>query len=412
MPRTLDVYLDQALAGHLVQDDSGQMTFRYDPDWLSNPAAAPLSCSLPLREAAFSQKECRGFFNGALPEEGNRKTIARILQISDKNDFAMLERIGGECAGAVMFVPEGSTPPIPDHAYRTLSDDELAEILRTLDRRPLLAGEKGIRLSLAGVQDKIAVKVDGNGRISLPLNYAPSTHILKPATAMWDGLVDNEWFCMTLARAAAIPAADVSRHRLGDIDYLLVSRYDRMRAGDGTIARLHQEDFCQALGIPSNIKYQSEGGPGLKECFALLRETSTSPVMDLNALFNAVIFNLVIGNNDAHAKNYSLLYRSDGTRRLAPLYDLVCTACYPEIENRLAMKIGGEANPDLVYPEELERFAREVGLAPALTRRRTSDIAQQIKESIKTVPAQDEITNEISMLIDARCDAIISRLHR
>src|SRR5713226_2316520 len=180
MARTLDVYLQNDLVGHLVQDDSGEMTFQYVESWLNRSGATPLSQSLPLRKERFRRKECRGFFAGILPDESKREIIARNLGISARNDFAMLERIGGECAGAVTFIAEGTSLAECDNAYRPLSPAELAHIIKKLPRRPLLAGEEGIRLSLAGAQDKIAVHVLGD-QISLPLGEAPSTHILKPA---------------------------------------------------------------------------------------------------------------------------------------------------------------------------------------------------------------------------------------
>jgi serine/threonine-protein kinase HipA len=145
--------------------------------------ATALSQSLPLRKEPFWRKECRGFFGGILPEESKREIIAKNLGISAPNDYAMLERIGGECAGAVTFIPEGQTLPARNDTYRKLSNEELARILGELPKRPLLAGEEGIRLSLAGAQDKIAVRIEG-GEICLPLGGAPSTHILKPAVEL------------------------------------------------------------------------------------------------------------------------------------------------------------------------------------------------------------------------------------
>jgi len=404
MARTLDVYLAHELVGRLIQDDHGQVAFDYAASWLDKDGAFPISHSLPLRPERFTQKECIGFFGGILPEEGNRKVIARILQISDKNDFAMLERIGGECAGALTFLPEGSAPPAPHNDYRELSGGELADILRTLPKRPLLAGEKGVRMSLAGAQDKIAVRVDADGTISLPLGYAPSTHILKPAIATWEGVVSNEVFCMRLARTVGLAAAETTAHQVEDIAYLLSERYDRTIDKDGTVQRLHQEDFCQALGIPPEIKYEAEGGPGLKECIAMLRRTSDNPVQDLGAMIDAVFFNLLIGNNDAHAKNYALLYGTDGTRRLAPLYDLVSTVYYPEIENRLAMKIGGEANPDLVSGKEIEAFAKDAELGPALVKRRVSEFADRLRLRIREMEKPDEIAEQLAVLISERCE--------
>lgn len=409
MARALDVYMERQLVGKLVQDDGGQMLFQYASSWLESEKRFPISHSLPLKAEAFKQKECKGFFGGILPEQSNRHVIARILQISDKNDFAMLERIGGECAGALTFVPEGDPAPTSDDDYRELSDAELKEILEKLPSRPLLAGEDGVRLSLAGAQDKIAVRQDLDGKIQLPLNHAPSTHILKPAIATWDGLVANETFCMSLAKAVGLRAAETIACHVGEIEYLLSRRYDREISDDGVIRRLHQEDFCQALGVPSEIKYQAEGGPGLKDCFALLRRASSNIVHDVRDLLNAVIFNLLIGNNDAHAKNYALLYRRDGTVRLAPLYDLVCTVYYKEIENKLAMKIGGEANPDLVSFKEIEGFAMEANLAPAATRRAVSALAERVLDAAKKAAQPDETVVEIAALIMARCEKVLAR---
>ena len=203
MARTLDVYIGDDIAGQLVQDDGGQMSFAYAEGWLNKPGAVPLSQSLPLRKERFKGKECRGFFAGILPEEAKREIIARNLGISARNDYAMLERIGGECAGAVTFVPAGGALPERNYDYRKLSDKELAGILRELPKRPLLAGDEGIRLSLAGAQDKVAVRIEG-GEVSVPLGGAPSTHILKPAVERFDGVVFNEALCMKLAAASGL----------------------------------------------------------------------------------------------------------------------------------------------------------------------------------------------------------------
>ena len=265
----------------------------------------------PSTKGISTANDCRGFFAGILPDESQREIIARNLGISARNDFAMLEQIGGECAGAVTFIPEGTSLPEREDTYRPISRPELAEILRTLPRRPLLAGEEGIRLSLAGAQDKIVVHVSG-GQISIPLNGAPSTHILKPAIERFAGVVFNEALCMRLARAVGLQAVNVEIGNVEGIDYLLVERYDRAVSADSkSLKREHQEDFCQALGIVPEHKYQSEGGPSLKQCFDLVRATSATPVIDLQALLDAVIFNWLIGNHDAHGKNFSLVYRGD-----------------------------------------------------------------------------------------------------
>ncbi len=416
MSRTLDVYLHRHLIGKLVQNDHGHMVFHYVESWLTNPTATPLSLSLPLTKKRFTRNDCRGFFAGILPEESKREIIARNLGISARNDFAMLERIGGECAGAVTFIAEGTSLPEPDNEYRPLSAPELADIIKKLPRRPLLAGEKGIRLSLAGAQDKIAVHfVDG--QISLPLNGAPSTHILKPAIERFEGVVFNEALCMRLAQAIGLNTANVEIGKVKGIDYLLVQRYDRALnpgspEGPERFQRQHQEDFCQALGVVPEHKYQNEGGPSIKQCFELVRATSSTPVIDLQALLDAVIFNWLIGNNDAHGKNFSLVYRgeiSSGLQtHLSPLYDLISTVCYPELSPKMAMKIGGEYLPERIAPANFERLAEEAALAKPMMKRRVLELAEAVLSKLPTVTTEDSATVAVAKVIQSRCERKIT----
>jgi serine/threonine-protein kinase HipA len=416
MARTLDVYLHHELVGHLIQDDGGQMVFDYAESWLEKPDATPLSHSLPLRRERFNRSECRGYFAGILPEENKREIIAHNLGISKRNDYAMLERIGGECAGAVTFIPAGENLPAPDDHYRALTSHELAGILKELPRRPLLAGEAGIRLSLAGAQDKIAVRVEGDA-ISLPLGGAPSTHILKPAVERFTGVVFNEAFCMRLAAAVGLPAAKAEFRRVEDVEYLLVERYDRTHrqspGGATLLERLHQEDFCQALGIVSEHKYQKEGGPSLKQCFALLREVSSAPVLDLARLLDAVIFNFLVGNNDAHGKNFSLLYRGAGTAnqeiRLAPLYDVVSTFYYPELTREMAMKIGGEYSSDRVSKTNFEQLAEDAALAKPLVRSRVPELAEAVLSNLDKTGIEYPVAESLAEQIRERCNAVRNR---
>lgn len=411
MARTLDVYLNRDLVGHLVQDDDGRMIFNYAKNWLDNPAARPLSYSLPLRKERFTQKKCRGFFAGILPEQSQRELVARNLGISAKNDFAMLEQIGGECAGAVTFMPADQPLPENTYRYRDLSDQELVNVLKTLPRRPLLAGDEDVRLSLAGAQDKVAVKVSG-GQISIPLGGAPSTHILKPALERFPGLVFNEVLCLRLANASGIPSANAEARTIEEINYALVERYDRKlrQTPEGALyERLHQEDFCQALGIVSEHKYQNEGGPSLKQCFDLVRAVSSAPVIDLQRLLDAAIFNYLIGNHDAHGKNFSLLYgQGQAEVRLAPLYDLVCTIYYPDLSKKMAMKIGGECLLDKIFPRHFEKLAEEAGLAKPLVKRRVPELAAAVVAALKTLELSRPDTEKIVNIIRGRCEQTIA----
>jgi len=411
MARTLDVYLFNDLVGHLIQDDGGQMVFEYTESWLDKPGATPLSQSLPLRRERFKRNECRGFFAGILPEQSQRKIIARNLGISERNDYAMLERIGGECAGAVTFIPAGEPMPPRDYGYRKLSADELAPILRELPKRPLLAGEKGIRLSLAGAQDKLAVRIE-DGDVCVPLGGAPSTHIIKPAVERFEGVVFNEAFCMKLAVTINLPAAPVEIRNIEGMDYLLVERYDRTHrqavGSNPVVERLHQEDFCQALGIVPEMKYQKEGGPSLERCFALLRQASSTPVLDLNSLLDAVIFNYLVGNNDAHGKNFSLLYHGAGTQdrqiRLSPLYDVVSTVYYPELSREMAMNIGDEYFSEKVTPGDFAQLAEEAGLGKAMARTRVPQVAERVINGLAKVEIAHPVAEKIAQLIKQRAE--------
>jgi serine/threonine-protein kinase HipA len=412
MKRKLDVYLHEHLVGNLVQDEHGQITFDYAETWLKDPAAIALSRSLPLTKKHFNRNECRGFFAGVLPEESKREIIAKNLGISARNDYAMLEKIGGECAGAVTFLPAGEQLPKRDDNYLALNDKELAEILKTLPRRPLMAGDEGVRLSLAGVQDKIAVHVSGK-RISIPLGGAPSTHILKPAIERFEGVVFDEALCMKLAREIGINAAHAETGQVEGIDYLLVQRYDRTRSSDAqgaaqTLKREHQEDFCQALGIVPENKYQAEGGPSLKQCFALVRDASSAPVINLQALLDAVIFNFLIGNHDAHGKNFSFLY-SGGQTRLAPLYDLLSTSYYPELSPKMAMKIGSEYLSAPITVKHFELLAEETGLAKPMVKRRVPELAELMLSTMPAVTTDHPVVLAVAKLIQGSCDRTIKK---
>jgi serine/threonine-protein kinase HipA len=380
--KRLVVHLNSEPVGDLEQDDSGLLEFRYHSEWLGRADATPLSRSLPLQADTFRGKHARAFFAGILPEEGPRQRIAAILGISERNDFAMLERIGGECAGAVSLLPEGLAPPSAgDARLRELSEEELRRVVDELPNRPLMAGEDGVRLSLAGAQDKLPV-VMRNGRIFLPLGSTPSTHILKPEPERFPGLAANEVFCLTLAKTVGLAVAAVESRTIGGKACLVVQRYDRTIGDDGTVGRLHQEDFCQALGFPPERKYQQEGGPLLRDCVELLRGWSTTPVLDLREFLDGLVFNVLVGNADAHGKNYSMLY-AGGRRRLAPFYDLVCTLAWPELSKTPAMRIGDCASLDAFAPEPWQKMAKDTRLGWPMVRDRMVALCGKTLEALR-----------------------------
>ena len=416
MARQLDVWLSGKHIGTLTQID-GRLNFFYAQDWLSNPNATPLSQSIPLQSEAFDERATRPFFAGLLPEGDKRKLIAQTLHVSRQNDFALLDGIGGECAGAVTLLEAGQNPAAPDatQAVRWLDEGELLRLLDEMPKRPMLAGEEGLRLSLAGAQDKLPVVADGE-RIGLPLFNTPSSHILKPAIAGVEGSVFNEGFCLALADAMKLDVAKARIQQVHDRHYLLVARYDRKTSTAGLLLRLHQEDFCQALAVAPEYKYQNEGGPDLAQAFDLLRKTTRPSAPHILKLLDFVIFNALIGNHDAHAKNFSLLYTSRGAI-LAPLYDALSTAVYPNLIDKMAMKIGSKYRFTEVQARHWERFAVDAGLSPAQVRKRVLDIAKRLPrlarttlETFETKGNRHAILGQIVALIEQRCALATRRL--
>lgn len=378
MSDALVVRLGAAVVGRLRLDDRKRFCFQYDASWLER-SRIPLSLSLPLRREPYLNDESHPFFANLLPEERVRAVVARNLGISANNDFGILERIGGDCAGAITLVAERNEPQEDTSCYRRLSERELFELIAQLPQRPLLAGEAGIRLSLAGAQKKLPVHFDG---VVFSLGYgtfAPSTHIVKPAMGDLDGTVENEAYCMALAGEVglSVPSCTILEH--GGVRVFMVQRYDRVPSDQG-IRRLHQEDFCQALGILPEYKYESEGGPSLSACFALLRRSSVRSGRDLLSLLDWVIFNYLIGNSDAHGKNISLLLLPEGPV-LAPFYDQISTRIYSHygLSEGLAMKVGGEGNPASIRREHWEGLAEEIGIKKALVLKRLADMARKVE---------------------------------
>ena len=371
------VRIDESVVGRLWLDDRKRFCFQYDEGWLS-ASRIPLSLSLPLRTEPYLDDESHPFFANLLPEEKIRAVIARNLGISLNNDYGLLEKIGGDCAGAVSLYPEEGELHREPATYRKLSLDELNALVVELPKRPLLAGEKGVRRSLAGAQKKLPVYYDER-HFHLGFGAAPSNYIIKPPIEELDGTVENEAFCMALAQAVGLVVPPSFIHQHGDTRVFVVKRYDRVATAEG-VRRLHQEDFCQALRIPPEFKYEAEGGPTLAACFALARHNSRTSGKDVLSLLNWVIFNYLIGNSDAHGKNISLLLLPEGPV-LAPFYDLISTRIYAHygLASGLAMKIGGENDPGAIRKKHWELFAEEVCIKPRLVLTRITEVAKRIE---------------------------------
>lgn len=375
----LIVCLRERRVGVLRQRE-GRLAFGYDEEWLQAPERHPLSLSLPLREEPFADSATRTWFGNLLPEGDVLAAVARRLGRSTGDIFGLLVDLGGECAGAVSLIPPGGEFSQQGH-YEKLSDDELLSLASADPPPPLLAGETGVRLSLAGAQNKVPVFVDAMG-IYKSIGAWATTHILKPpirSAVPLPQTVENEAFCLQLAKelGLVVPQAEILTIR--EQNFYLVARFDRQRQDD-RVVRLHQEDTCQALGIEANLKYEESGGPGLAAIWKLFRKYSATSAADARQLLRWIGFNFLIGNADAHGKNLSLLYGSDGSVSLAPFYDLLCTACYPQLDPRLAMRIGGERHPHKIRRLHWERLAEELEIPPKLILRELEGLTSVIEK--------------------------------
>lgn len=392
------VFYGTSQVGGLISDDEGRLSFQYLPMWKNDPSSFPISASLPLKGGWTAGNEDHRWFANLLPEGMAREGLCRLYGISVSNDAALLSRIGAECAGALRILSADGPVDGEDNisGYEEVGFDDLEAI--TSGRKPLeILHRKGLlRLSLAGAQNKWAVRWDGN-TLSLPFGDAPSTHLLKFPTGRLNGLALNEAFATRLAAFCGFETvtADVLKSAL------LVTRYDRYRKGEGTIRRIHQEDFCQVLGLASQLKYQDDGGPGLRECGEAIRRDHLEPAKDLLRLVRWQIFNVLVGNADGHAKNLSRIY--DSSRgRLAPFYDLVCTAAYDGFSPRMAMSVGEQTEFGQIRRPDWEDMASELGIRPGLVFREIDRIVTAMKENWDGALA--------GLNVDSGSDAVLSRI--
>jgi len=358
----LSVWTNGHHVGFLWRDERNEISFQYSEEWLENPVRFPVSKTLPLRTESYGSGEdklvAHYYFANLLPEADSRIRICREKKISVDNDFELLRAIGGECAGALSI--QGEEPESTAPQYRELTNDDLTKLLR--ERNPSVVvkdGDEPPRLSLAGAQDKAPVKYEDD-KFYIPLGNAISTYILKYRLRDIDHVPAYETITMWTAAELDIEVCDIDYFIHERECFTLSKRYDRIFTEDGLV-RLHQEDFCQASGRPSSSKYEHEGGPTFAECLQLIKEHSTQPLKDIPRLIQWQVFNYLVGNSDAHAKNLSFIYGQDNTTRLSPFYDLIAIHAWPShiFNHELALSIGGKTNINDIKREHWEKLAEE-----------------------------------------------------
>jgi len=389
MTKELIAILDGQVTGRVARDMRGKLSFAYDDNWRQSDNAYPLSLSMPLALSRHGHNKIDPFLWGLLPD--NEMVLdhwARKFQVSARNAFSLISAVGEDCAGAVQFVrPErleavlGQQPP----EIEWLDQADIAKRLRTLreDHSAWRIPRDTGQFSLAGAQPKTALLFE-HGKWGVPSGRIPTTHILKPPTAAFDGHAENEHFCLELARALGLPVVDSRIMHFQDEIAIVVERYDRLRTGTG-IRRVHQEDICQALAILPTHKYQNEGGPGIDDIVQLLRTYSGEPREDVNTFIDSVAFNWLIVGTDAHAKNYALLIAAQGRVRLAPLYDVASILPYTQIDMKkvkLSMKLGGEYRFKNIQARHWRRMAQEIRLNPDEVIQRVDDFARQLPDHV------------------------------
>jgi serine/threonine-protein kinase HipA len=345
-----------------------------------------LSLRLPLRPEPYGD-EARVFFENLLAEGELREDLATAIQRDPKDVAGLLNRVGAECAGDVQVWPIGMEVPPP--TYTPLKVADLRDLFVARHGEQHTATQLRGRQVMSGTQAKLVFWKQaipgGEALYHLPENGAPTTVLIKRPSGRYPWLVENEWVCQRLAASIGLPAAEteIVPHPSGrSEDALLMSRrFDRIEH-DAGITRIHQEDMCQALGVSSLRKYQHDGGPGVDKMAALLRQKTADPVMELERLAKMVLLHVVIGNTDAHAKNFALLY-TDVRPTLAPMYDTLSTWLYRDIlGDRYAMQIGSAATPDQLHRPAFERLARDLGSTPAQLRRWVEEVLDGVHQHL------------------------------
>lgn len=391
-PFTLSVFISGEQAGTLRMDESGQIRFRY----LAGYSGVPLSLSMPLGKEEFGDRVVRPYLMGLLPDDpAVRRQTARRFNVSGENPFQLLRFVGLDCPGAVQICPSGEEDSLLRKAILVPEDDSsigqrLSEISQETESSWILEDE---HWSLGGAQAKIALRFS-DGFWYRCEGSAATTHILKPGISGLRLQALNEFACMKLASMAGIFVSRVEYRAFSGQPAIVVKRFDRFEGPDGSVKRLHQEDFCQALSVLPSKKYASDGGPNTTQIISLLKRTSAAEE-NVATFIGYQFFNYLIGGSDAHAKNYSLLYGEDGRAQMAPLYDVASIFPYMSSSRetrRMAMSIGGENRFGRIGKQALAKLAADNGLDDFWCLELMENLAESV---LKALPQVGDVLNAI-----------------
>ncbi len=351
MTSTLAVWMSDRRVGTLERTAAGDLLYSPGID-------APLTVATSGL-ATWSSQLTRNWFDGLLPEGDRRTRLAARFGLRPEDTFGLLGEIGWECAGAVAVLPEGQSPT--SGRYEPIADAGVAERLDALPSIDL-DPDDAIRMSLGGAQDKLLLARIAQGW-ALPIDGAPSTHILKPEPDLWPGLAAAEAWALRVASAATYTSSAELSTDLGVRPVIVVTRYDRQHPGD-RIVRIHQEDLCQALGLPVGFKYARPGhleDPSFARLARILVERAVDPPAELIRLLEQVAASVALRNADSHAKNISLLHEGNAVR-LAPLYDVAPTIAFLPRQTTLGLSIGGKFKLTEIGSEHLVAEAKSWGI--------------------------------------------------
>ena len=399
------------MVGSIYGNGISDAVFQYSGEYINSENSFPISVSLPISDKPFSQKETKSFFEGMLPEGFSRKSVASWIKTDEEDYLSILAALGRECLGALMIVQEDEKE---ESGYKLLTFDKVRELASEgATRSTQILMET--HLSLAGASGKVGLYYDEDkDKWYLPKGKAPSNYIVKQSHVRLSSIVLNEELCMLTAKELGIetPKCFIINTGTGlDSEVLFATkRYDRIISSEKKIDglkvpyRLHQEDFAQAMGIPSSQKYETEKKGYLSRMFEIIRGYTCDPIGEQMKLWRIICFNFLIGNGDAHIKNYSLLY-SENLKRMtvAPAYDIICTRCY-NLRDEMSMFIGDDINFRHIKRSSFIEAAKEAGLTERIALRIFDEVADGLEKALEKasellketeIPGIDKLKNNI-----------------